>query len=43
MSIFKITDSRTFRKLNIEYIQLTSRIVRYDPEAVREFIKNNKQ
>ena len=42
MQIFKITDTRTFRKLKIDSIQLTNRIVRYEPEKVKEFIKNKK-
>ena len=42
MQIFKITDTRTFRKLKIDAIQLTNRIVRYEPEKVKEFIKNKK-
>jgi hypothetical protein len=42
MTIFKITDVRTFRKLGIDYIQLSNRIVRYEPEKIREFIKNKK-
>ena len=42
MTIFKITDVRTFRKLGIDYIQLSNRIVRYDPDKIREFIKNKK-
>ena len=42
MTIFKITDVRTFRKLKIDYIQVTNRIVRYEPDKIREFIKNKK-
>ena len=42
MQIFKITDVRTFRKLKIDYIQVTNRIVRYEPDKIREFIKNKK-
>ena len=42
MQIFKITDIRTFRKLQIDSIRLSNRIVRYDPEKVREFIKQKK-
>lgn len=42
MTIFKITDVRTFRKLGIDYIQLSNRIIRYDPDKIREFIKNKK-
>lgn len=42
MQIFKITDTRTFRKLKIDYIQVTNRIIRYDPDKIREFIKNKK-
>jgi len=43
MQIFKITDIRTFRKLPIDSIRLTNRIVRYEPEKIREFIKREKQ
>jgi len=42
MQIFKITDIRTFRKLQIDSIRLSNRIVRYEPEKVREFIKQKK-
>jgi len=42
MQIFKITDIRTFRKLQINSIRLSNRIVRYEPEKVREFIKQKK-
>lgn len=42
MQILKITDIRTFRKLQIDSIRLTNRIVRYEPEKVREFIKGKK-
>lgn len=42
MQIFKITDIRTFRKLQIDSIRLSNRIVRYEPDKVREFIKQKK-
>ena len=42
MQIFKITDTRTFRQLTIDSIQLTTTIVRSEPEKVKELIKNKK-
>ena len=42
MQIFKITDIITFRKLQIDSIRLSNRIVRYEPDKVREFIKQKK-
>ena len=42
MQIFKITDIRTFRKLQIDSIRLSNRIVRYEPDKVRESIKQKK-
>ena len=43
MQILKITDIRTFRKLQIDSIRLTNRIVRYGTEKVREFIKEKNK
>lgn len=42
MQIFKISDYRTFRGLGIKSITLTKRIVRYDPETIREYIQKKK-
>lgn len=42
MQIFKISDYRTFRGLGIKSIILTKRIVRYEPETIREYIQKKK-
>lgn len=39
MQILKIADYRTFRGLGVQKVILSKRIVRFEPEAVKEFIK----
>lgn len=43
MQILKITDYRTFRGLGVQKIILSKRIVRFEPETVKEFIQKKKK
>ena len=43
MQILKITDYRTFRGLGVQKIIPSKRIVRFEPETVKEFIQKKKK